>query len=98
MKTLKLSAPPLIPLILTAVYCPINENYTANILGCGCHPGFNANSFNGILALVVLGVSVGLLVWASLALAGWRRIAYLVCGIAFQCVTSWFFWSFSLWR
>jgi hypothetical protein len=98
LKWLKLLAPPFVPLVFWATYMPVNAGWTVHRFGCGCHRGFNANSFNSILFWLVMAISLGLAVWASLALKGWRRIVYLACGIPFQGAVSWVFWARSLWR
>ena len=44
--TIRIFLVPIIPVLARIAYLPIDSLVTVRLLGCGCHPGFNANSFN----------------------------------------------------
>lgn len=89
---------PFVPALFWTVYQPVNCAWTVEVFGCGCSPHLNANDINGILALVVLGVSVIALLRVSRVFGRWTRTAHFMAGLALQCAASYWGLAFSLWR
>jgi len=97
-KWLILIVPPFTPLIFALPYELINRDVTVRLLGCGCCPGFNANSFNTILFPGVFVLSALLLIWISRRIANWKKVAYIIVGLIFQAWLTHYSWRMSLWK
>mgnify|MGYP001078118994 CR=1 FL=1 len=66
--------------------------------GCGCHSGFNANSFNNVLGVVVCAASLVCLALAANGLTGIRKYLYLALGGLFQVISTFAGLIFNEWR
>jgi len=96
--TIRIFLVPIIPVIARIVYAPIDMLVTVRLLGCGCHPGFNANSFNFMFMLpIVGGISVLELIRTARGMNGWAKWFFVVICLAVQAITGFICWHWFGW-
>jgi len=96
--TIRVFLVPIIPLIARIVYSPIDMLITVRLFGCGCNPGFNANSFNFLFVLpLVGGISLLELIRTARGMKGVGKWIFVVICIAFQITTGFICWHWFGW-
>ncbi|MCK5853088.1 hypothetical protein KAH27_08685, partial [bacterium] len=89
---------PIIPLIARIVYSPIDMLVTVRLFGCGCNPGFNANSFNFLFVLpLVGGISLLELIRTARGMKGVGKWIFVIICIALQTITGFICWHWFGW-
>ena len=99
-KPLKYGSSTILLAVLAMGYTYVNmgERVIVRRFGCGCHPGFNANSFSAVIFSLLLLASFLLLLCDARRLATWRRrIPYVIGGTAVQVIVAWQFMGANLW-
>ena len=88
----------LVALCLGYSYINLGRRVVVRRLGCGCSPGFNANSFSAIVFSLLLLAAFLLLLCDARRLPTWkRRIPYVIGGVAVQMAITYWFMRANLW-
>ena len=96
--TIRIFLVPIIPVIARIAYFPIDMLITVRLFGCGCHPGFNANSFNFMFMLpIVGGISVLELIRTARVMNGWAKWFFVVICLVVQAITGFICWHWIGW-
>ncbi len=96
--TIRIFLVPIIPVIVRIIYFPIDMLVTVRLLGCGCHLGFNANSFNLMFILpIVGGISILELIRTARVMNGWAKWFFVVICLVVQAITGFICWHWFGW-
>ena len=96
--TVRIFLVPIIPVLARIAYAPIDMLITVRLFGCGCHPGFNANSFNFMFMLpIVGGISVLELIRTARGMNGRAKWFFVVICPVIQAITGFICWHWFGW-